>query len=79
MEGGRGRGGMNYERGVGVRVRVGAELRRRARQGTSRCAEATAWRCTAKHTPCGSPTCDSGQWESQEREALISNSVIWLC
>lgn len=31
-----------------------------------------------KHTPSGIPTCDSGQRESQEHEALISNSVIWL-
>lgn len=84
MEGVGGRGGMNYEQGAtrkggggGADEKVEAEIRRRAWQGTF-------WRphhggAPPKHTPCGSRTCGSGQWESQKQEALISNSVIWLC
>lgn len=63
IEGGRGRKSYDQEGGCFPTPRM----------------EKAATACTHKYTPRGIPTCDSGQRESQERAAVISNSVIWLC
>lgn len=64
---------MNYD--------LGGRLPSDTTHGEGWCVKATPQEHahTHKYTPSGIPTCDSGQWASQEQEALISNSVIWLC